>query len=77
MNISEWTANRLKDLCKEKDITINKLATLSGITQSTLNSIMKGESKNPSLATIKKICIGLDISINDFFNKSFDELDID
>ncbi|GKX29053.1 transcriptional regulator [Vallitalea longa] len=77
MNISEWTANRLKVLCKEKNITINKLATLSGITQSTLNSIIKGESKNPRLSTIKKICIGLNISINDFFDESFDELDID
>ncbi|MCT4660522.1 MAG: helix-turn-helix domain-containing protein [Tissierellales bacterium] len=77
MNISQWTANRLLSLCEEKDITLNKLATLSGITQSTLNSIVKGESKNPSLATIKKICIGLDISIKDFFDKDFDELDID
>lgn len=64
-------------MCDEKHITLNKLATLSGITQSTLNSIVKGESKNPSLATIKKICIGLNISIVDFFDKDFDELDID
>lgn len=77
MNISQWTAKRLLDICNEKNITLNKLSTLSGITQSTLNSIVKGESKNPRLATIRKICIGLDISIQDFFDKSFDDVDID
>lgn len=77
MNISEWTANRIITLCEEKEITINKLATLSGITQSTLNSIVKGESKNPSLMTIKKVCSGLNISINNFFDESFDYIEID
>ncbi len=77
LNISEWTSKRLKTLCDEKEITLNKLATLSGITQSTLNSLVKGESKSPNLVTIKKICIGLNISIQNFFDSSFDELDID
>lgn len=45
------------DLCVERGITTNKLATLSGITQSTLNSMMRGETKNPKLKTLRKIAM--------------------
>ena len=76
MDISEWTAYRIKTLAKQKNITINKLATLSGLTQSTVDSIINGKSKNPRLNTIKKICEGLNISIIDFFNDPlFDEIE--
>jgi len=71
MNIEEWTAYRIKTLVKENNITINKLATLSGLTQSTVDSIINGKSKNPRLKTIKKICEGLNISIIEFFNDPF------
>lgn len=70
MNISTKVANRISYLCIERGITINKLATLSGITQSTLDSILKGKSKNPSILTIKMVCDGLKISLRDFFDTS-------
>lgn len=77
MNIAESTAQRILDLCQENNISINKLANLSGITQSTLNSIVNGESKNPQLKTIVKICYGLDISLKTFFdNHIFDNIDV-
>ena len=53
-------------LCDERGITINKLASLSGITQSTLDSIMKGKSKNPKLETMRKISVGFSIDYNEF-----------
>jgi transcriptional regulator with XRE-family HTH domain len=56
------------ELCKERDITVNKLATVSGITQSTLNNIVSGRNKSPTVSTVKKICDGLEITIVDFFN---------
>ncbi|MBZ4687316.1 MAG: hypothetical protein JG764_949 [Clostridiales bacterium] len=68
MNISEATAKRIKDLCNDRNITINKLATLSGVTQSTIDSILKGKSRNPSLVTIQKISHGLGITIVEFFD---------
>ena len=68
MTIGEAVAGRIAELCKEKEITLNKLATISGITQSTLNNIASGASKNPTIATIKKVCDGLDIDIVDFFD---------
>lgn len=68
MNIGEVVSKRILELCKERDITVNKLATVSGITQSTLNNIVSGRNKSPTVSTVKKICDGLEITIVDFFN---------
>jgi transcriptional regulator with XRE-family HTH domain len=68
MHISKAVAKRIKILCKEKDISINRLATLSGVTQSTIDSIIKGKSRNPQLVTLMKISNGLGISIVEFFD---------
>ena len=59
---------RIIELCQENRITVNKLATISGITQSTLNNIVSGRNNSATVATIKKICDGLNITIQDFFN---------
>lgn len=58
---------RILELCLEKEITVNKLATISGITQSTLNNIINGRNHSTTISTIKKICDGFDIAIEDFF----------
>jgi len=58
---------RILELCQEHHITVNKLATISGITQSTLNNIVSGRNNSATVATIKKICDGLNITIQDFF----------
>ena len=68
MNIGEASKNRILELCKENNISINKLSTMSGITQSTLNNIVSGRNNSPTVSTIKKICDGLEITIFDFFN---------
>ena len=47
MTYSDAIIKRLTDLCVDRGITINRLATLSGITQSTINSMMNGETRNP------------------------------
>lgn len=77
MKIAVWIANRINFYCQERDITINKLSSLSGITQSTLNSIMHGESKNPKLSTIVKICDGIGITTAEFFRGIEKDVDID
>lgn len=68
MTIGEATKNRIIELCNENSITINKLSTLSGVTQSTLNNIISGRNNSTTVSTIKKLCDGLNISIIDFFN---------
>ena len=67
MNTYIAVKNRLVFLCGEKKITINKLATESGIAPSTIKNILYGKSSNPGIVTLKKLCDGLDITIIDFF----------
>ncbi|MGI6161225.1 MAG: helix-turn-helix domain-containing protein [Christensenellales bacterium] len=68
MTIGPAVKERILELCQMRGITINKLATLSGVTQSTVNNITSGRNNSTTIATIKKLCDGLDISIIDFFN---------
>jgi DNA-binding Xre family transcriptional regulator len=76
MNIGEATKLRIKELCLENSITINKLSTICGLTQSTLNNIISGRNNSTTISTIKKICDGLEITIQDFFNSDlFDNLE--
>ena len=68
MRICEVTARRIRELGSERGITPNGLSYISGVSQSTIKSILNGESQNPGIATIKKICDGLNITIGEFFN---------
>lgn len=68
MGIYDLVVDRIRELCSERNITPNALSYLSGISQSTVKSILNGESKNPGIVTIKKLCDGLEISIVDFFD---------
>jgi len=76
MNISEAVIKRIEELCAERNLTINALSNLSGITQSTVNDIASGATYNAGIATIKKLCDGLEISVRDFFDSDlFSALD--
>lgn len=76
MNIGTAVKERILELCAERDITVNKLATISGVTQSTINNIISGRNNSTTVSTIKKLCDGLDISIYEFFSSPiFDNLE--
>ncbi len=76
MNTKNAVANRIIQLCNQKNIAINALANLSGISPSTLYSILNEKSQNPGIVTIKKLCDGLDISLREFFNADiFDDIE--
>ena len=68
MNIGEAVKLRILELCKNNNMTVNKLATICGITQSTLSNIVGGRNNSTTISTIKKICDGLNISIKEFFS---------
>lgn len=68
MNISEAVAERILELCEKKNITVNKLSTISAVTQSTVNDIVNHKAKNIGIVTIKKLCDGLDMTITEFFD---------
>lgn len=74
MDLQQAVKLRLLNLCKERNITINKLSTLSGMNQSTVNSLVDGTSQNPKLLTIVRLCYGLNMPLKDFFD---DEVFID
>jgi len=68
--------NRILVLCEKNNITINKLANISGLSPSSLKSILYGKSKNPKIETIKIICDGLGITLGEFFSSpEFDNLE--
>ena len=67
MNSGKSVSFRILELCRQYDITLNKLSTICGITQSTLNNIVSGRNNSTTISTIKKICDGLEITILDFF----------
>ena len=76
MNISQATIKRILELCNERNLTVNALSNISGVTQSTVNDIVNGTTYNAGIATIKKLCDGLEISVREFFESElFDDLE--
>lgn len=68
MGIKEAIVIRIKNLCIEKNIAYNTLAILSGVTPSTVYSLLDNSRKDIGVLVLKKLCDGLDISITDFFD---------
>ena len=78
MTYSDAIIKRLSDLCSQNNITINRLATLSGITQSTVENLMKGKTKNPKLKTLHKLAVGLNMTVSellDFYEMNEEKFD--
>lgn len=76
MKAKEAVSKRILELCEERNIAINALAAISGVSPSTIYSMLNEKSKNPGVVSIKKICDGLDISIRQFFDSAhFDDLE--
>lgn len=68
MKLEEAITKRILALCKERNITPNKLANLAGMPSGSLKSIFYGKSKNPGTRTLLDICQALEITLYDFFN---------
>ena len=76
MTIGEACRIRIEELCRERNITLNKLAITSGITQSTFNNIVSKRNKSTTVSTIKKICDGIEITVVEFFSSGiFEDLE--
>lgn len=78
MGIADAISQRILFLCKQNNISINKHTILSGQTQSTVQSLISGKSRNPKMLTIVRICDNLKISLSEFFNDDlFKDIDIE
>ena len=72
MEYSNIYVNRIRKLCKERHIAINKLATMSDVKQSTLDNIVRGLTKNPRVKTLHTLAIAFNMTLAEFLN--FEEL---
>lgn len=78
MNAKEAVAKRIMDLCNEKDMTVNAVAYMAGVSPSTIYSMLNNKSQNPGVVSIHNICYGLGISLREFFDSDiFDDVEID
>jgi transcriptional regulator with XRE-family HTH domain len=76
MTVGEAVRLRIIQLCQERNMSINKLSSISGVTQSTVNNIVSGRNNSATVSTIKKLCDGLGITIDEFFHSElFSELE--
>jgi transcriptional regulator with XRE-family HTH domain len=76
MTAKEAVSARILELCRERNIAVNALATLSGVSPSTVYSMLNEKSQNPGVVSLQKLCDGLDITLRDFFNCDlFDDLE--
>ena len=76
MNTKEAVAKRIIELCDKRNIAINTLANVSGVSPSTVYSMLNEKSQNPGVVSLKKLCDGLDITLREFFDSPiFDNLE--
>lgn len=68
MDYSEIYVKRIRSLCNERGIAINKLATMSDVKQSTLDNIVRGLTKNPRVKTLHKIAIAFNMTLSEFLD---------
>lgn len=68
MEYSELYVSRIRQLCKERGISINKLAVMSDVKQSTLDNIVRGLTRNPRVKTLHKIALALNMTLSEFLD---------
>lgn len=78
MEYAELYVKRIQQLCKERNFTINGLATMSDVPQSTLDNIMQGTTKDPRVKTLHKIAIAFNMTLAEFLDfKDLNEYSFD
>lgn len=76
MNAKEAVAKRIHELCKARNIALNALANISGVSPSTVYSMLNNSSKNPGVVSLQKLCDGLEITLREFFDSPlFEDLE--
>ncbi|MBO5158040.1 MAG: helix-turn-helix transcriptional regulator [Lachnospiraceae bacterium] len=61
-----YIIDRIEKLCEEKQLSRYRLAQKAGIAQSSLSTLLNRKSM-PTIQTLEKICVGLDITLAQFF----------
>ena len=76
MGVKEAVVARFREILEQRNMKPNELAYRSGVTPSTVYSMLDGRRREVTINLIKKLCDGLDMSLGAFFSaKVFDELE--
>lgn len=76
MQVKDAVAERIRGLCRERGIKVNELANISGVTPSTVYSLLDPKRRDVSVITVKKLCDGLGMTLGEFFSVAeFDALE--
>ncbi len=76
MQVKDAVARRIRGLCRERGIKVNELANISGVTPSTVYSLLDPKRRDVSVITVKKLCDGLGMTLGEFFSTAeFDALE--
>jgi len=76
MSVKDAVVRRFETICVDRGIKMNELANLSGVTPSTVYSMLDANRREISISTIKKLCDGLDMTLGEFFSTpDFDALE--
>ncbi len=76
MNAKEAVAKRILELCDERNMALNALANIAGVSPSTVYSMFNAKSLNPGVVSLQKLCDGLEITLREFFNSQlFEDLE--
>ena len=68
MEYSAIYVRRIRELCRERGLSINALATMSGVKQSTLDNIVRGLTKNPGVRTLHKLALAFNMTLAEFLD---------
>lgn len=78
MNAKEAVAKRIVEMCNERELTVNAVANIAGISPSTIYSMLNYKSRNPGVVSLHKICYGLGVTLRDFFDSDiFDDVEFE
>jgi len=76
MTAKQAVAQRILQLCAQREITVNALANSAGLPPSTVYSMLNEKSQNPGVVTLQAVCDGLEISLRQFFDcEIFDNIE--
>ena len=78
MEYSQIYVRRIRKLCRERGISINRLAVMSDVKQSTLDNIVRGITKDPRVKTLHKIALAFNMTLAEFLDfKELNEYSFD
>ncbi len=78
MIYAELYAKRIRSLCKKRGISINQLAKMSNVRQSSIDNIVNGRTGNPGVVNLHKIATAFNMTLAEFLDfKELNEFSFD